>query len=229
MARRSRATRRRALGPHVRPPPSQRDRRRCDRHSRVRATCSIPRRRLDVEEIEELARPARVAGPDAALALYERALALWRGRAFGPFGDEWWALGRGTRLDELRAIVAGEERAAALIATGTRARAVPELQASSSNIRCVSVPCACSRRPCRRPGATPKRSANSPRSALRLADQSGLDPSPDVIELERVARDRRSQGRLLQRAAGRSRGYVIHDADRRRRIRACVRRDATRH
>ena len=57
-----------------------------------------------------------------------RRCALWRDVPFGEFSDEWWALAESSRLVERR-ILAQEDRAAALIATGHHGRAVPPLEA----------------------------------------------------------------------------------------------------
>ena len=65
--------------------------------------------------------------PDAAVARYDAALELWRGRAFGEFGDEWWALPEASRLAERR-VATEVARAAAQMAMGHHNRAIPDLE-----------------------------------------------------------------------------------------------------
>ena len=164
---------------------------------------------IDAVEFEDLLRGARAADPDAAVALYDSAIGLWRGRAFGEFSTEWWAIAPAARLEELRA-VANEERAAAMIALGQRARAVAELEALLAE------------HPLRERSAQLLMQAlageGRKSDALRvfhsfretLIDETGLGPSLELVELERAiaTNDRRSaavDGRPL-------RGYVLHEA-----------------
>ena len=58
--------------------------------------------------------------------LYEQALALWRGDAYGELGEEWWLLAEANRLNEMR-LVGMEERAEVMVALGQHQRAIPEL------------------------------------------------------------------------------------------------------
>ncbi|MDQ1520494.1 MAG: hypothetical protein QOI55_1567 [Actinomycetota bacterium] len=82
---------------------------------------------IDSARFERLVEQARRTPPTQAITIVDAALALWRGRAFGEFADEWWALPHATRLEELR-IVAAEERAESLIAAGAYDRAVADLE-----------------------------------------------------------------------------------------------------
>ncbi|KJS62006.1 AfsR/SARP family transcriptional regulator [Streptomyces rubellomurinus] len=65
---------------------------------------------------------------DRALARLDDALALWRGPAHADHADQDWARAERTRLTELR-LRAVEQRAAALLALGRGAQAVPDLRA----------------------------------------------------------------------------------------------------
>ena len=58
--------------------------------------------------------------PDRAIKLLTEAIGYWRGRPFGEFGDEYWAVAESAVFDERRA-VAHEERATALLAIGHHA------------------------------------------------------------------------------------------------------------
>ena len=65
------------------------------------------RRRSTVQLFEGLASQARDAAragdADAAVELFDAALALWRGGAFGEFGDRPFAQAEAARIEELRA------------------------------------------------------------------------------------------------------------------------------
>ena len=49
---------------------------------------------LDAASSRPGCRRPRSAEPGRAMDLYEQALALWRGDAYGELGDEWWLLPR---------------------------------------------------------------------------------------------------------------------------------------
>ncbi len=163
---------------------------------------------IDAVEFEQLVQRARTAAPDQALGLYGEAVTLWRGRAFGEFVNEWWAVAEATRLEELHT-AAREERAQACIAMGQAGIVIPELEALFVEF----------------PGRDGIASAlmqaldavGRKAEALRvfrvhrtqLVEQSGLDPSSMLIRLERsiLADD------VSPLAAGRPlRGYVLHEA-----------------
>ncbi|MCU1430569.1 MAG: putative Calcium/calmodulin-dependent protein kinase [Actinomycetia bacterium] len=82
---------------------------------------------VEAVRFERLVEQARRVAPTQAITMLDDALALWRGRAFGEFADEWWALPHAIRLEELR-IVASEERIDALTAQGAYDRAVADLE-----------------------------------------------------------------------------------------------------
>ena len=69
---------------------------------------------VDSQQFEELLSAAGTAEPGRAVDLYDRALSLWRGTAYGEFGEEWWVLTEANRLNDMR-VVALEERAEALL------------------------------------------------------------------------------------------------------------------
>ena len=81
----------------------------------------------DVEEFEALVDAAGREMPDAAVARYDAALELWRGPAYGEFGDEWWALPEASRLAERR-VATEVARAEAQMAMGHHNRAIPDLE-----------------------------------------------------------------------------------------------------
>ncbi len=83
--------------------------------------------RVDADDFERLLAAARGESGRAAVAMYERALCIWRGGAYLDFAGEWWARSEVERLDELR-LVAAEERFEWLLRLSDHAEAVAELQ-----------------------------------------------------------------------------------------------------
>ena len=138
---------------------------------------------LDVQEFDSLIEAAERMLPDQQVERYDAALSLWRDVPFGEFSDEWWALAEASRLTECR-ILAQEDRAAALIATGHHGRAVPPLEALVTahplRERPVRLLMAALQVTGRRAEAL--RAARSFRT--RLAEETGLDPSRELVELE---------------------------------------------
>jgi WD40 repeat protein/DNA-binding SARP family transcriptional activator/class 3 adenylate cyclase len=140
---------------------------------------------LDAARFEELMKDARRAlpmDPDIAVSTLDDALALWRGPALADLADQPSFVAEAARLDELR-LEAQELRAEGLLASGAPARAVGDLEALLA------------RHPWReslwgllmlayyRDG----RQADALRSFKRareiLADELGLDPSPELLRL----------------------------------------------
>jgi serine/threonine protein kinase/DNA-binding SARP family transcriptional activator/WD40 repeat protein len=160
---------------------------------------------IDADRFERLVEQARAAPPTQAVSIVERALETWRGRAYGEFADEWWAIPHSARLEELR-IVASELRAEALITTGAHDRAVAELEGLSKTYplreRCVE-------HLMKAYGAS-GRQAEALRVYARyreqLADETGLDPSPALRELEAAILAGRDSGSRSERT---TRGYVL--------------------
>jgi predicted ATPase/DNA-binding SARP family transcriptional activator len=83
--------------------------------------------RVDSDDFERLLAAARGESGRVAVAMYERALCIWRGGAYLDFVEEWWARSEVERLEELR-LVAAEERLDWLLQLGDHAEAVAELQ-----------------------------------------------------------------------------------------------------
>jgi WD40 repeat protein/DNA-binding SARP family transcriptional activator len=174
-----------------------------------RLTCD--RTSCDADEFEALVAEAEAALPDRALACYDQALALWRGpEAFGEFAGEWWALAESTRLAELR-VVAREEHAAALMAIGHHGRAVPDLEALLVEHPLRERPVSLLMHAQVATGRQAEALRVFRAYRTRLAEQTGLEPSGDLVQLERTivgslepASDA-SLGRPL-------RGYTIHEA-----------------
>jgi predicted ATPase len=121
--------------------------------------------------------------PDEALVLLDRALALWRGPPYGDVRDEEFAVGDAVRLEELR-LVAIEERTDVRLALGHHEELVGELEA-----RCAEHPL---RERLRSQLMVALYRSGRQAEALRafegfrrmLAEEMGLDPSPELRTLE---------------------------------------------
>ncbi|PVZ11686.1 alpha/beta fold hydrolase [Actinomycetospora cinnamomea] len=88
---------------------------------------AVPPDDVDALRFERLVAAARSATGDEAAALYDEALALWRGPAYDGFADLHPASLEGIRLDELR-LAAVEERARMLLALGRAESVIPEME-----------------------------------------------------------------------------------------------------
>ena len=124
---------------------------------------------------------------DVAIGTIEDALALWRGPALADLADQPSLLAEAARLDELR-IEAQEDRIEGLLASGrARPGASGSWRRCWHGIRCGS---ACGVSPCS-PATGSGRQAEALAAYQRareiLADELGIDPSPELVRLhERV-------------------------------------------
>jgi DNA-binding SARP family transcriptional activator/class 3 adenylate cyclase len=144
---------------------------------------------LDVARFDDLLKDARKAlpvDPDIAVGTLDDALALWRGPALADLADQPSLLAEAARLDELR-LEAQEVRIEGLLAGGAQARAIGELETLLA------------RHPWReglwgllmlayyRDGRQAEALRAYQRAREILADELGLDPSPELLRLhERV-------------------------------------------
>ena len=150
----------------------------------------------------------RIAAPTLRLALLDQALALWRGSAFGEFATEWWARPTAARLEEVR-LVAHEDRIDALLDLGEADRAVSDAEGFAAAYPLRERPVAqlmqalivCGRQ------AEALRAYQAFRE--RLAEQTGLTPSPSLVEVERTI----AAGSIPEARSGSrfARGYVLGD------------------
>ena len=164
---------------------------------------------FDAQLFEKLLAEAGVAEPGRAVELYDRALNLWRGSAFGEFGNEWWLLAEAERLNELR-VVAMEERAEALLALGRHHRVIADLEHLAAAYPLRERPVALLMRALFAGGrhADALRAFQTYRS--RLGAETGLEPSSDMVALERSI----AAGRPVSEVGNRARllrGYAIHE------------------
>ena len=139
---------------------------------------------VDSNRFEGLLEQARAQEPAAAAPLLREALALWRGPALADVNEDGFAAGAAVRLDELR-IWAHEQRVDAELALGRHAPLVGELE------QLVATHPLRERFPVQlmlalyRCGRQVEALEVYRAVRLALADQLGLDPSPELQELER--------------------------------------------
>ena len=126
--------------------------------------------------------------PGNAATVLERALGLWRSDAYSDVADEAWAEAEVARLRELR-VVAREHHLAARMALGESHHAVPELERLVSDNplreglwRLLALALYRTSRQAEALDALR-------RARAILRDELGLDPSPELRELERAILD----------------------------------------
>ncbi len=164
---------------------------------------------VDAAVFEGLLADAGRVEPGRAVELYDRALGLWRGAAYGDFGGEWWVVAEASRLNELR-VVAMEERAEALLALGGAHRVIPELERLAADHALRERPVSLLMQAMFATGRHADALRRFQAFRDRLGDETGLEPSADLVALERSMVAGRpvvsvnSRARLL-------RGYVVHD------------------
>ncbi len=146
---------------------------------------ALPADAVDVHRFERLVATARAAAagdPRAALTGYDEALQLCRGPALADAGDTEWTRNERTRLEELR-LIAVEERLELLVDSGRHPEAVGELEGlvaehplreSLHRLLMLAL---------YRAGRQADALAVQQRLRHRLADELGIDPSPDLQAL----------------------------------------------
>jgi DNA-binding SARP family transcriptional activator/energy-coupling factor transporter ATP-binding protein EcfA2 len=151
----------------------------------------------------------RAGEPDAAATLAGRALALWRGQPFGGLAAEHWAAPESARLAELE-IALSEVRGRALLDAGIVGDATTLLEGlvvahplRESGVRLLVV--------ARYRGGQHAAALAAVRTFREvLGEETGLDPSPELDQLERMVLER--DPRLDRTAPGRrARGYVLRE------------------
>jgi DNA-binding SARP family transcriptional activator/WD40 repeat protein/tRNA A-37 threonylcarbamoyl transferase component Bud32 len=164
---------------------------------------------LDVEEFDSLLGQAERSAPDRAVGLYDEALALWRGDPFGEYADEWWALSESSRLQERR-FSADVGRAEARMTMGHHDRAVPDLQRLTVERPLDERPVALLMQALNATGRRVESLRVGHAFRVRLADEAGLDPSPDLASVESAIATGADMSAV---SVGRPlRGYTIHEA-----------------
>lgn len=141
------------------------------------------------------------------LAAVRRALALWQGRPFGEFADEEWARPLAARL-EARHERADELHVELLLANGLTDDAIGYLDTLVTTHPLREQPRALLMRALYTAGRTTEALRSFQDFRNRLRDDVGLDPSKDLVELDRAI----ARGELVDRSITvRIGGYQLHE------------------
>ncbi|WP_289017254.1 BTAD domain-containing putative transcriptional regulator [uncultured Ornithinimicrobium sp.] len=143
----------------------------------------VPPAEVDALLLEDLLTRARTADPGTALPLLERARRLWRGPPFGELGSSAPVLAAAARLEGMRHESA-ELHAAALLDLGDPAPAVPLLQELLAEEPYREHAVALLVRALYRLGRQAEALDLLERHRRRMADELGLDPSPELVDLQ---------------------------------------------
>ena len=140
---------------------------------------------LDLNQVEDGLREARRPGvePGRAVELIDAALSLWRGAAYAEYADEPFAEAEAVRIAELQ-VTATEDRAELLINTGQAGTALASLieivRAQPYRERPVRLLMLAQHQS----GRIAEALDSFQQLRRRLADDLGLDPSPELLELQ---------------------------------------------
>ncbi len=144
---------------------------------------------LDAARFDALVRDARKSlpvDPNIAVGTLEDGLSLWRGPAFADLADQPALYGEAARLDDLR-LEAQEDRLEGLLACGNQARAIGELERLVSGHPLRERLWTLLMLACYRDGRQADALQAYQRARQILADELGIDPSPELARLhERV-------------------------------------------
>ena len=124
-------------------------------------------------------------GLDAARFTRQLDLSLWSGPAYAEFADEPWAAPEATRLTELR-LAATERLAETRLAAGQAAAAVPDLERHVRDHPLREGAVALLATALYRSGRQAEALAVLARTRRLLADELGVDPGPELRDLERA-------------------------------------------
>ncbi|MET9796412.1 BTAD domain-containing putative transcriptional regulator [Nocardiopsis alba] len=146
----------------------------------------VPREAIDAHRFEDLLTRAREDGDLARrVALLEEALGLWRGPAYADFGDEAFVLPEVRRLTELR-MLALEESAEARLALGGHGPLVGELAVLVAEHPLRERLRAAHIRALYASGRQSEALENHRDLSERLREELGVDPSPELVDLQRA-------------------------------------------
>ena len=150
---------------------------------------SVDPSELDSSRFDDLLREAKKAlavDPSVGVSLLDDALALWRGPAFADVADESSLLAESSKLDDLR-LAAQEERIEGLLGSGQTGRAVGEAEALVARHPLRERPWGQLLLALYREGRQADALAAFQRAREILADELGIDPSPELARLhERI-------------------------------------------
>ena len=150
---------------------------------------SVDPSELDSSRFDDLVREAKKAlavDPSVGVSLLDDALALWRGPAFADVAEEASLLAEASKLDDLR-LAAQEERLEGLLGSGQTGRAVGEAEALLARHPLRERPWGQLMLALYREGRQADALAAFQRARAILADELGIDPSPELVRLhERI-------------------------------------------
>ena len=150
---------------------------------------------LDAARFDSLVRDAKKAlsiDPNVAITTLDDALALWRGPALADLADRSSLLAEAARLDELR-LEAQEDRVEGLLASGDQGRAIGEVEALLAHNELREKLWSLLMLALYREGRQADALNAFQRAREILADELGIDPSPELTRLHE---------RILQQDAG---------------------------
>ncbi len=141
---------------------------------------------VDAHHFQALVTRARAAGdPRVRTAMLTDALSLWRGNAFADFSDQLFARASITRLEEER-LAALEEQAEARLELGEHAQLAVELTELVSRHPLRERLRAAQLRALYRAGRQSEALSSYRELRERLAEELGLDPSPELAALQQA-------------------------------------------
>jgi len=150
---------------------------------------SVDPSELDSSRFDDLVREAKKAlavDPSVGISLLDDALALWRGPALADVAGESSLLAEAARLDDLR-LAAQEERIEGLLGIGQTGRAVGEAETLLARHPLRERPWGQLMLALYREGRQADALAAFQRAREVLADELGIDPSPELARLhERI-------------------------------------------
>jgi predicted ATPase/class 3 adenylate cyclase len=138
---------------------------------------------LDSIRFEQLLDAARTMGPQERRHTLSRALDLGRGEAFGEFGDEPWAQGVATRLDELRTL-ATEDLAETMIESGRFQQAVLLIEPQLARLPYRERPVGLLMRALAADGRVTEALRAFQRFRTQLREDVGVEPTSELRDLE---------------------------------------------
>jgi DNA-binding SARP family transcriptional activator len=136
----------------------------------------------DAAQFQHLVEGAKQLPPEQALIELEKALDLWRGPAFADFAGEPFAISEAGRLAELR-MHAIEERNEAQLALGKHEALVGELVSLVNDYPLRERLCGQLMLALYRSGRQAEASDAYQRTRLRLTDELGMEPGPELQSL----------------------------------------------
>jgi peptide/nickel transport system substrate-binding protein len=180
---------------------------------------------LDAVEFARLVADARAAAHGErhadALAVYERALALWRGDALADLALEGRAHADASRLDLERALVV-EERVDAALALGQHGRLIAELEHTVEQAPLHERTRAQLMLALYRAGRQTDALERYRQGRALLVDQAGVEPGPELRELERAILRHDPQLALARAAPDENRAAAVPTESSARRSRRIV-------